>query len=31
VFGHLLLVAIAGFYLPAPLVAWFEHIAHLLG
>jgi hydrogenase-4 component F len=31
VFGHLLLVAIAGFYLPAPLVAWFEHIAQLLG
>jgi hydrogenase-4 component F len=31
VFGHLILVAIAGFYLPAPLVAWFEHIAHLLG
>jgi hydrogenase-4 component F len=31
VFGHLILVAIAGFYLPAPLVAWFEHIARLLG
>jgi hydrogenase-4 component F len=31
VFGHLILVLIAGFYLPGPLVAWFEHIAHLLG
>ncbi|HVY99085.1 MAG TPA: hydrogenase 4 subunit F [Dongiaceae bacterium] len=31
VFGHLILVATAGFYLPAPLVAWFEHIARLLG
>jgi hydrogenase-4 component F len=31
VFGHLALVATAGFYLPPPLVAWFEHIARLLG
>jgi hydrogenase-4 component F len=31
VFGHLALVATAGFYLPPPIVAWFEHIARLLG
>jgi hypothetical protein len=24
-------VLIAGFYLPAPLVAWFQHVAALLG
>jgi hydrogenase-4 component F len=30
-FSHLALVAIAGLYLPAPLVAWFQHIARLLG
>jgi hydrogenase-4 component F len=30
-FGHLGLVLIAGIYLPPPLVAWFQHIAHLLG
>jgi hydrogenase-4 component F len=30
-FGHLTLVLIAGFYLPAPLVAWFQHVAGLLG
>lgn len=30
-FGHLALVLIAGLYLPAPLVAWFQHVARLLG
>jgi hydrogenase-4 component F len=30
-FGHLALVAIAGVYLPPPLVAWFQHVAGLLG
>ena len=30
-FAHLALVLAAGFYLPAPLVAWFQHIAALLG
>jgi hydrogenase-4 component F len=30
-FAHLALVLIAGFYLPAPLVAWFQHVAALLG
>jgi hydrogenase-4 component F len=29
-FAHLGLVLIAGFYLPAPLVAWFQHVATLL-
>lgn len=28
---HLALVLIAGFYLPAPLVAWFQHVANMLG
>jgi len=28
---HLLLVAIAGVFLPGPLVAWFQSVAHLLG
>ncbi|WP_448956356.1 hydrogenase 4 subunit F [Labrys neptuniae] len=28
---HLALVLIAGFYLPAPLVAWFQHVAVMLG
>lgn len=28
---HLALVLIAGLYLPAPLVAWFQHVAALLG
>jgi hydrogenase-4 component F len=28
---HLALVLIAGLYLPAPLVAWFQHVATLLG
>lgn len=28
---HLLLVLVAGFWLPEPLVAWFRHVAILLG
>jgi len=30
-FAHLALVFVAGIYLPGPLVAWFQHVAHLLG
>jgi hydrogenase-4 component F len=30
-FAHLLLVLIAGIWLPPPLVAWFQHVAVLLG
>jgi hydrogenase-4 component F len=30
-FAHLALVLMAGFYLPAPLVAWFRHVAKILG
>jgi hydrogenase-4 component F len=30
-FSHLLLVLIAGVYLPPPLVAWFQHVATMLG
>jgi hydrogenase-4 component F len=30
-FAHLALVATAGIYLPAPLVAWFQSVARLLG
>jgi hydrogenase-4 component F len=30
-FAHLALVLIAGIYLPGPLVAWFQHVAALLG
>jgi len=30
-FAHLALVLAAGIYLPAPLVAWFQHVAALLG
>ena len=30
-FAHLALVLMAGFYLPPALVAWFEHVAKLLG
>jgi hydrogenase-4 component F len=30
-FAHLALVLVAGIYLPAPLVAWFQHVAKLLG
>jgi hydrogenase-4 component F len=28
---HLALVLVAGVYLPAPLTAWFRHVAGLLG
>ena len=31
IFAHLTLVLTAGFWLPPPLVAWFQHIAALLG
>jgi len=30
-FAHLALVLVAGVYLPAPLVAWFQAVARLLG
>ena len=30
-FGHLALVLMAGIYLPPPVVAWFQHVARLLG
>ncbi|MFZ1924109.1 MAG: hydrogenase 4 subunit F [Xanthobacteraceae bacterium] len=30
-FSHLALVLIAGIYMPPALVAWFEHVARLLG
>ena len=30
-FPHLALVLAAGIYLPPPLVAWFRHVAALLG
>ncbi|HLT89694.1 MAG TPA: hydrogenase 4 subunit F [Woeseiaceae bacterium] len=30
-YAHLVLVAIAGIWLPPPLVAWFDHVAGLLG
>jgi len=30
-FAHLVLVLVAGIYLPAPLVRWFQHVAALLG
>jgi hydrogenase-4 component F len=30
-FAHLGLVLTAGIYLPAPLVAWFQNVARLLG
>jgi hydrogenase-4 component F len=30
-FAHLALVFAAGIYLPPPLVAWFQHVARLLG
>ena len=29
--GHLALVLMAGIYLPPPIVAWFRHVAGLLG
>ncbi|HUN97048.1 MAG TPA: hydrogenase 4 subunit F [Bradyrhizobium sp.] len=31
IFAHLALVLTAGIWLPAPLVAWFQHVAMLLG
>jgi hydrogenase-4 component F len=30
-FAHMTLVLVAGVYLPGPMVAWFEHVAKLLG
>jgi hydrogenase-4 component F len=30
-YSHLALVFAAGIYLPAPLVAWFQHVAGMLG
>jgi hydrogenase-4 component F len=30
-FAHLAIVATAGIYLPGPVVAWFQHVARLLG
>jgi hydrogenase-4 component F len=30
-FAHLAIVLAAGIYLPAAMVAWFEHVASLLG
>jgi len=30
-FAHIGLVLVAGIYLPGPMVAWFEHIAGMLG
>ncbi|HEY1935379.1 MAG TPA: hydrogenase 4 subunit F [Acetobacteraceae bacterium] len=31
IFAHLALVLIAGIWLPGPLVAWFQHVAAMLG
>jgi hydrogenase-4 component F len=30
-YAHLALVCVAGVWLPPPLVAWFQHVAGLLG
>jgi len=30
-FGHMALVLIAGVYLPAPIVVWFQNVAKILG
>jgi hydrogenase-4 component F len=30
-YTHLALVAVAGLYLPPPLVVWFQNVARLLG
>jgi hydrogenase-4 component F len=30
-YAHLAVVLAAGIYLPAPLVAWFQSVAKLLG
>ena len=29
--AHLALVLVAGLWLPEPLVAWFQHVARMLG
>jgi hydrogenase-4 component F len=31
IFAHLALVLAAGLYLPPLLVAWFQHVAQMLG
>jgi hydrogenase-4 component F len=31
IFAHLALVLLGGIYLPPPLVAWFQHVALMLG
>jgi hydrogenase-4 component F len=31
IFAHLALVLIAGLYLPPVMVAWFQHVARMLG
>jgi hydrogenase-4 component F len=31
IFAHLGLVLVAGVYIPGPVVAWFQHVAQLLG
>jgi len=31
IFSHLFLVLLGGIYLPPPLVAWFQHVALMLG
>jgi hydrogenase-4 component F len=30
-YAHLAIVLVAGVYLPPPLVAWFRHVAAVLG
>jgi hydrogenase-4 component F len=30
-YAHLALVMVAGLFLPMPMVAWFRHVALLLG
>ena len=30
-YAHFLIVLVAGIYLPAPLVSWFQNVAGLLG
>jgi hydrogenase-4 component F len=30
-FAHLTIVLVAGIYIPAPVVEWFQHVARLLG
>jgi hydrogenase-4 component F len=30
-FAHFALVLVAGVYIPPPVVAWFQHVATLLG